>query len=213
MQREIKVIANSQNKNEVYMSNAETLGELKAELLNKGYNLEDMDMKEGKSRTNLCDELQVLPCNFLYKGVETNDLVVMITPKNTKIKSGMETRASLYEQIKRYSLQEVCKTTFGRNYTQCSSQNLSDLIHTFASQSTNTSIPETLNNNTKKKEDIYTVESLAIGIYKILNLLEGVTIMGVHIFPKTICDNIRKAIRKDYTPYTVEELEEMQDIQ
>ena len=35
-QREIKVIANSQNRNEIYMSDANTVGELKAELLNKG---------------------------------------------------------------------------------------------------------------------------------------------------------------------------------
>ena len=64
MQREIQVIANSQNRSEVIMSEAGTLGELKNELREKGYTVDGMDFKEGKSRTELRDDLSVLPSHF-----------------------------------------------------------------------------------------------------------------------------------------------------
>ena len=201
MQREIKVIANSLNKNEVYFSSAETVGELKAELINKGYDLQDMDMKEGKSRTTLSDDLQVLPTNFLYKGVETNDLVVMITPQNTKIKSGMMTRTELYNKIKAYGLQEACKQQFGKNFTQCSTQNLSDLV-------ANYEMHQTTHSSTVENSE-YSLDSVVYGVNKIINVLESFHIGGFHMFPETLCENLRQSLRKDYQPYTEEEIKEM----
>lgn len=201
MQREIKVIANSLNKNEVYLSNAETVGELKAELINKGYDLQDMDMKEGKSRTILSEDMQILPTNFLYKGVETNDLVVMITPQNTKIKSGMMTRTELYNKIKAYGLQEACKQQFGKNFTQCSTQILSDLTANYEMQHT---IQTSTTENSK-----YSLDSVVYGINKIINALQNFRIGGIRVFPEILCENLRQSLCKDYQPYTEEELEEM----
>lgn len=228
MQREIQVIANSQNKNEIYMSNAETLGELKAELINKGYQVEDMDIKEGKSRTDLTDEMTLLPSNFNYKGVETNDLVIMITPRNTKIKSGITPRQELYSKITQYNLQDKCVQEFGQNYTRCKSVDLAYLIDLHESQNNETATTETptpgvnslqteetvreiVNDEINKREAKaeYTVNSLAIGFLKVINFLEGLKIGEVRLISKKTLDTWRKSIRKDYTPYTKEELNAM----
>ena len=219
MQREIQVIANSQNKNEVYMSNAETLGELKAELINKGYYVEDMDIKEGKSRTDLRDEMTPLPSHFMYKGEETNDLVIMITPKNTKIKSGMATRQELYAKIKQLGLQQECVNCYGKNFTQCSTLDLAALVsqHEEAAAAPATAVPGNLKETVRevvkeeldKREGEYSVNSIAMCFLKVVNFLEGLTIGEYHIISKSTCDNWRKAIRKDYKPYTEAELAEM----
>lgn len=218
MQREIKVIANSQNRNEVYMSYAETFGELKAELINKGYVVEDMDFKEGKTRIDLRNELSPLPSNFMYKGIETNDLVIMITPQNTKIKSGMTNyRRNLYATIKEYGLQSKVMKETGKNFTQCSDSVLSSIIAdyeavTFVEEQENAITVDTVktivNEELDKREaqSEYSLNSLALCVLKVINFFES-----VHIVSKTICDHWRKAIRKDYTPYTQEELDSMND--
>lgn len=218
MQREIQVIANSQNKNEVYMSNAETVGELKAELINKGYEVEDMDIKEGKSRTDLRDELTPLPSNFNYKGVETNDLVIMITPRNTKIKSGMYTRQELYAKVKEYNLQSKCVEEFGKNFTQCKTADLAAMVADVESeQQVPTTLPSVsreeirkiVNEEVDKREGDYSINSIAMCFLKFVNFLEGLKIGEYHLVSKAVCDNLRKSVRKDYTPYTQEELDEM----
>lgn len=223
MQREIQVIANSQNKNEVYMSNAETLGELKAELINKGYEVEDMDIKEGKSRTDLRDELTPLPSNFNYKGVETNDLVIMITPRNTKIKSGMYTRQELYAKVKEYNLQNKCVEEYGKNFTQCKTADLAAMVAEIETNnhSNESPVPTTLpsvsrdeireivNEELDKREGDYSINSIAMCFLKFVNFLEGLKIGEYHLVSKAVCDNLRKSVRKDYTPYTQEELDEM----
>lgn len=218
MQREIQVIANSQNKNEVYMSNAETLGELKAELINRGYEVEDMDIKEGKSRTDLRDELTPLPSNFNYKGVETNDLVIMITPRNTKIKSGMYTRQELYAKVKEYNLQSKCVEEFGKNFTQCKTADLAAMVADVESEQqapanlpsvSREEIREIVNEELDKREGDYSISSIAMCFLKFVNFLEGLKIGEYHLVSKAVCDNFRKSVRKDYTPYTQEELDEM----
>lgn len=218
MQREIQVIANSQNKNEVYMSNAETLGELKAELINRGYEVEDMDIKEGKSRTDLRDELTPLPSNFNYKGVETNDLVIMITPRNTKIKSGMYTRQELYAKVKEYNLQSKCVEEFGKNFTQCKTADLVAMVADVESEQqapanlpnvSREEIREIVNEELDKREGDYSISSIAMCFLKFVNFLEGLKIGEYHLVSKAVCDNLRKSVRKDYTPYTQEELDEM----
>lgn len=218
MQREIQVIANSQNKNEVYMSNAETLGELKAELINKGYEVEDMDIKEGKSRTDLRDELTPLPSNFNYKGVETNDLVIMITPRNTKIKTGMYTRQELYAKVKEYNLQSKCVEEFGKNFTQCKTADLAAMVADVESEQqapanlpsvSREEIREIVNEELDKREGDYSINSIAMCFLKFVNFLEGLKIGEYHLVSKAVCDNLRKSVRKDYAPYTQEELDEM----
>lgn len=224
MQREIQVIANSQNRNETYMSNAETLGELKAELIEKGYQVDEMDIKEGKSRTDLRDELTPLPSNFMYKGVETSDLVIMITPRNTKIKSGMLTRQELYAKVKEYGLQDTIKNEYGKNFTQVGNQELACAVEKHEASLNGAGNPaapintaalketvrEVVNEELDKREGAYSVSSIAMCFLKFVNILEGLKVFEHALVPKSVCDNLRKAIRKDYKPYTEAELAEMQ---
>lgn len=228
MQREIMAIANSQNKNVTYMSNAETFGELKAELISKGFNVEDMDIKEGKSRTDLRDELTPLPSNFNYKGQETSDLLILITPKNTKIKSGMMTRQELYAKIKQYGLQNECVRYFGKNFTQCPSAGLAEIVEIYeaslkdsenptqstqhepvSSNEMKETIKTIVNEEFDKREGEYSFDGLIRVFLKMINFFEGLKIGDYHLVSKTTCDNWRKAIRKDYTPYTQKEIAEM----
>ena len=44
---------------------------------------------------------------------------------------------------------------------------------------------------------------------KFVNFLEGLKIGEYHLVSKAVCDNLRKSVRKDYTPYTQEEMDEM----
>lgn len=126
--REIQVIANSQNLTKTIMSTADNLGELKAELRHEGFNVEGMDFKEGKTRTELKDELSALPTNFTYRGELTNSLIIMMTPQNNKIKSGAMTRPEAYAKVKEYNLQAMAVSKFGKNFTQCSTDMLCQLI-------------------------------------------------------------------------------------
>lgn len=228
MQREIMAIANSQNKSETYMSNAETFGELKAELIARGFKVEDMDIKEGKSRTDLRDELTPLPSNFNYKGQETSDLLILITPKNTKIKSGMATRQELYAKIKQYGLQGECVRRYGKNFTQCPSDGLANIVEAYetahnapqnpaqpashvpaSSAELKETIKSIVNEELDKREGEYSFSGLIRVFLKMINFFEGLKIGDYHLVNKATCDNWRKAIRKDYTPYTAEEIAEM----
>ena len=223
MQREITVIANSQNKNESYMSSAETLGELKAELIAKGYKVEDMDIKEGKSRTDLRDELTPLPSNFMYKGVETSDLVIMITPKNTKIKSGMLSRQELYAKVKEYGLQDAIKNEYSKNFTQVGNQELMCAVEKYeathaapgaqapvSAEALKETVRTVVNEELDKREGEYSVSGIARCFLKFVNILEGLKIGEYRLVSKDVCDNLRKSVRKDYQPVSKAELEEMQ---
>ena len=180
--------------------------------------LEDMDIKEGKSRTDLRDELTPLPSNFNYKGVETNDLVIMITPRNTKIKSGMYTRQELYAKVKEYNLQNKCVEEFGKNFTQCKTADLAAMVADVESEQqvpsnlpsvSREEIREIVNEELDKREGDYSINSIAMGFLKFVNFLEGLKIGEYHLVSKAVCDNLRKSVRKDYVPYTQEELDEM----
>ena len=225
MQREIQVIANSQNRSEVIMSEAGTLGELKNELREKGYTVDDMDFKEGKSRTELRDDLSVLPSHFMYRGQETSDLVIMISPKNTKITSGAcSERAHAYAQIKEKGLQSFFVEKYGRNFTNLSTE---ILVKELAAHTSGDSQPEApngancgshmdestvrkiANEEIDKREGEYNLNSLALCILKIINFLEGVRFGHLNLVSHETCENWRKAIKKGYSQYTAEELAEM----
>ena len=210
-QREIKVIANSQNRNEIYMSDANTVGELKAELANKGYELEGMDLKEGKTRIDLRDDLSPLPTDFMYRGEQTSDLVVMITPVNTNIKSGAY-RDDLYDEVRNFNLQSEFYTRYGKNFTNATNAELQEVVdyyHYNNSAMTRSEIKELvktevntqLEGRTEKSE--YSLNSLGLCVLKIVDVLEP-------IVGKDIAKKWRRAIRKDYEPYSEEELAEMQ---
>lgn len=131
MERKITFVnSRTQSQKVLENSTATTLGELKAEMRQAGIEYEGMTFYEGHARVELKDDASVLPTNVSYKGTVVNDLVFMLTTPNKKVASGSMTRAEAYAAIKERGLQEVCKSTYGKNFTQCSTTALIELIAT-----------------------------------------------------------------------------------
>lgn len=126
--RKITVISNKGQYKKVMNSAATTLGELKADMTAVGIDYYGMSFLEGLTRTELIDDASQLPTNVNYRGTITNDLVFYLTATNKKIKSGM-TRQEAYARLnERPELKDVVKDTFGRNFTQVSTDNLVHII-------------------------------------------------------------------------------------
>lgn len=125
------VLSNSSNQKSI-MSEAETLGALKADMRRAGINYDGMTFYEGRTRTELKDDASVLPVNVPVpaKGTNpattTNDLVFMLTTANKKIKSGALSpeRKNTLEEIKAKGLGAAVTAKFGKNATQCKTPDL-----------------------------------------------------------------------------------------
>ncbi|QOR59567.1 hypothetical protein KNV42_gp031 [uncultured phage cr126_1] len=132
--RKILFVMNNSSSQKSIMSEAETLGALKADMRRAGINYDNMTFYEGRTRTELKDNASVLPTNVpvAAKGTTpattTNDLVFMLTTANKKIRSGAGDRPSAYAKIKQLGLQDACKAKYGKNFTQCSTSDLEALI-------------------------------------------------------------------------------------
>lgn len=132
--RKILFVMNNSSSQKSIMSEAETLGALKADMRRAGINYDNMTFYEGRTRTELKDDASVLPTNVpvAAKGTTpattTNDLVFMLTTANKKIRSGAGDRLAAYAKIKQLGLQDACKAKYGKNFTQCSTSDLEALI-------------------------------------------------------------------------------------
>lgn len=132
--RKILFVMNNSSSQKSIMSEAETLGALKADMRRAGINYDNMIFYEGRTRTELKDDASVLPTNVpvAAKGTTpattTNDLVFMLTTANKKIRSGAGDRPAAYAKIKQLGLQDACKAKYGKNFTQCSTSDLEALI-------------------------------------------------------------------------------------
>lgn len=132
--RKILFVMNNSSGQKSIMSEAETLGALKADMRRAGINYDNMTFYEGRTRTELKDDASVLPTNVpvAAKGTTpattTNDLVFMLTTANKKIRSGAGDRPAAYAKIKQLGLQDACKAKYGKNFTQCSTSDLEALI-------------------------------------------------------------------------------------
>lgn len=133
------VLSNSSNQKSI-MSEAETLGALKADMRRAGINYDGMTFYEGRTRTELKDDASILPVNVPVpaKGTNpattTNDLVFMLTTANKKIKSGALSpeRKNTLDEIKAKGLGAAVTAKFGKNATQCKTP---DLLAFLAEQS------------------------------------------------------------------------------
>lgn len=133
--REI-LVANTKTQTRTKITtDASTLGELKAAFIDAGIDFEDMTFTEGISKTQLVDDSSQLPHDVMYKGNKTNNLVILLTNTNKKIKSGAVTgtisRADVYAEIKDCNLQDKIKEAFGKNFTQVSTADLLAFIEPF----------------------------------------------------------------------------------
>lgn len=126
--RKITVVSTQTQRKSVITTGAETLAELKSALDEAGINYDGMTFYEGTSRTELKDNASVLPKDVPYKGTTTNELVFMLTNTNKKIRSGDMSRAEAYAAIKANNLQDAVKSKFGKNFTQCSTEDLIGML-------------------------------------------------------------------------------------
>lgn len=126
--RKVIIVNNKTQSQKTIMSNATTLGELKAEARAAGINIEDMTWYEGHMRAELKDDAAPLPATVMWKGTETTDLTFLLTQPEKKVKSGAMSRAEAYSRIKSFGLQKACVDKYGKNFTQCSTNDLIALI-------------------------------------------------------------------------------------
>ena len=141
--RKITVIPTKTHKTQVIESAATTLAELKADLTKAGIDYTDCTFFEGLTKIELKNDAAILPHDVPYKGTTTNNLVFMITNASKKIRSGAGLdRKAIIEEIKAKNLTEVVKKTYGKNYTNCKTEALQEILNKeVASTTADTSTP------------------------------------------------------------------------
>lgn len=184
------VLSNSSSQKSI-MSEAETLGALKADMHRAGINYENMAFFEGRTRTELKDDASVLPTNVpvAAKGTipasTTNELVFMLTTANKKIASGALSgeRKAVLEEIKVKGLSRAVIAKFGKNATQCKTP---DLI-AFLSEATPPTQPDSI-----KSEPVEEVPVLEIAS---VNDNATVTIINVGNNVKSVTKVLKESIK------------------
>ena len=127
--RKITIISTKNHSTKVINSAATTLAELKSDLNNAGISYTDCTFFEGLTKTELKNDAAILPHDVPYKGTTTNNLVFMITNASKKIRSGAKLdRKAIIEEIKAKNLTEVVKNTYGKNYTNCKTEDLEKIL-------------------------------------------------------------------------------------
>lgn len=215
--RKVTIIDNrSQSQNVINNSTATTIGELKKEMDRADIGYEGMTFYEGHIRAELKDDASILPTNISYKGQIVNDLIFLLTTPDKKIKSGIITRAEVYAIIKEKGLQDQCIAKFGKNFTQCSTVALMDLLNN-PKLTTETVVeksepdPKTL---IKKEENTTApneIEVDVVGAINILieNLYDGCCI--TYTAYSAIKDKLNGNAQKETQELTQEEVQDMFD--
>lgn len=128
--RKITIVDSKLQKRSTIMSEAETLGELKRDLTANGINYSGKTFMEGLSRSELKEDASILPHDIQRPdGSVTNELVFMLTEPEKKIKSGATlTRQECYAKVKELGLQAAVQSRFGKNFTQCSTNDLNSFL-------------------------------------------------------------------------------------
>ena len=128
MEKRIITIVSTANSSKVELeTNATTLGELKAAMLQADIAYDGMTFYEGLTKSELVDDASILPHDVVRNGQATNNLVFMLTNTNKKIRSGYD-RVELYNIIKEKGLAEECKERLGKNFTVCKTSELEELV-------------------------------------------------------------------------------------
>ena len=215
--RKITIISTKNHSTKVINSAATTLGELKTDLNNAGIEYTDCTFFEGLTKTELKNNDAILPHDVPYKGTITNNLVFMITNASKKIKSGAD-RKSIIAEIKAKNLTEVVKNTYGKNYTNCKTEDLEKIL-----SMNNTSTPkeapakkEVSNNPAMKTTDLSSyvtkaelrevIESLLKETEKV-GYVEDIDIDNIAIIGDVSSNNSED--EKSDSPYSSNELDDM----
>lgn len=216
--RKITIISTKNHSTKIINSAATTLGELKTDLDNAGIGYTDCTFFEGLTKTELKNNDAILPHDVPYKGTITNNLVFMITNASKKIKSGAD-RKSIIAEIKAKNLTEVVKNTYGKNYTNCKTEDLEKIL-----SMSNTSTPkeapakkEVPNNPSMKTTNLSSyitkvelrevIESLLKEMENAeVDYIEDVNINNIAIIGNISSSNSNK---EDDSPYSSNELDDM----
>ena len=219
--RKITVIPTKTHKTQVIESAATTLAELKADLTKAGIDYTDCTFFEGLTKIELKNDAAILPHDVPYKGTTTNNLVFMITNASKKIRSGAKLdRKAIIEEIKAKNLTEVVKKTYGKNYTNCKTEDLEKIL-----SMNNTSAPKEapvkkeapskpamkttdLSNYVTKAELREVIESLLKEMEDAdVDYIEDVDIDNIAIIGKVSSSNSEE--EKSDSPYSSNELDDM----
>ena len=217
--RKITIISTKNHSTKVINSAATTLAELKTDLNNAGISYTDCTFFEGLTKTELKNDAAILPHDVPYKGTTTNNLVFMITNASKKIRSGAD-RKSIIAEIKAQNLTEVVKKTYGKNYTNCKTEDLEKIL----SMNNNSAPKET----PAKKETVETKSNISVPndteyITKaqlkevITSLVEEMKYVGMDYSDEINIDNISiigdvsssNSKKEDDSPYSSNELDDM----
>lgn len=202
--RKITVIETRNSKKTIIETAATTLGELKRDFSAHGINYSDMTFFEGLTKTELINNDSILPTNVMYKGEVTNNLTIMLTNTQKKIKSGAlsETtpRSVVYSHIQNMGLQTQCVARFGRNYTQVPTASLIALIND-ANKDAEKKCE--CNNETERLVDTFTALIDALEFNESISYLEANELREKLGTPKST--------PKDKEIYSQEELDDMFD--
>ena len=211
--RKITVIPTKTHKTQVIESAATTLAELKADLTKAGIDYTDCTFFEGLTKIELKNDAAILPHDVPYKGTTTNNLVFMITNASKKIRSGAKLdRKAIIEEIKAKNLTEVVKNTYGKNYTNCKTEDLEKIL-----SMNNTSAlkeapvkkeaPSKPAMKTTDLSNYVTKAELREVIESLLKEMEDVDIDNIAIIGKVSSSNSEE--EKSDSPYSSNELDDM----
>ena len=219
--RKITVIPTKTHKTQVIESAATTLAELKADLTKAGIDYTDCTFFEGLTKIELKNDAAILPHDVPYKGTTTNNLVFMITNASKKIRSGAKLdRKAIIEEIKAKNLTEVVKKTYGKNYTNCKTEDLERILNM-----NNNSAPkeapakketvETKSNTSVPNDTEYITKAQLKEV--ITSLVEEMKYVGMDYSDEINIDNISiigdvsssNSKKEDDSPYSSNELDDM----
>ena len=219
--RKITVIPTKTHKTQVIESAATTLAELKADLTKAGIDYTDCTFFEGLTKIELKNDAAILPHDVPYKGTTTNNLVFMITNASKKIRSGAKLdRKAIIEEIKAKNLTEVVKKTYGKNYTNCKTEDLEKILSmnntpTLKEAPAKKEVPSEsvmkttdLSNYVTKAELREVIESLLKEMEDAyVDCVEDVDIDNIAIIGKVSSSNSEE--EKSDSPYSSNELDDM----
>lgn len=131
MERIITVVNPAADKSVELSGDFNTLRDVKQALNAQSFSFSGMEFREGISRTLLIEDDTILPSNLMYRGQETNNLVIVLSPG--KIKSGAISRSEVYNILNDLpGAKEAIKEAFGKNFTQVSTNELINFIDDFS---------------------------------------------------------------------------------
>lgn len=224
--RKITIISTKNHSTKVIDSAATTLSELKTDLNKAGIEYTDCTFFEGLTKTELKNDAAILPHDVPYKGTTTNNLVFMITNASKKIRSGAD-RKYVIAEIKNRKLTEVVKATYGKNYTNCKTEDLEKILNEVGVPETSSykSAPakketvETKSNTSVSDNTEYVTKAqlkeVIIALVEALedsgdvDYAEDVEIDNLPIIGKIVDSTNTTTKKEDDSPYSSNELDDM----